>query len=66
MLGMTPKEAEICQYLAQGLPRKVIWDRLGISYHTLDIHLARIRKKCRRETTQQTCVFLANLSLASS
>jgi DNA-binding CsgD family transcriptional regulator len=65
MLGLSPQEMKICGPLAQGLPRKRIAEIIGISTHTLDIHLAHIRKKLRRETTAQTSVFLAQLAVSS-
>ena len=65
MLGLSPKEMEICLPLAEGIPRKIIAERVNISTHTLDIHLTHIRKKLKRETTAQASVFLAHLSATS-
>lgn len=65
MLGLSPKEMEICLPLAEGIPRKIIAERVNISTHTLDIHLAHIRKKLKRQTTLETAVFLANLNMSS-
>jgi DNA-binding CsgD family transcriptional regulator len=58
-IGLTPRENEIAWKLAKGWPRKQIADNFQISCHTLDIHLANIRKKCGCETTFQSGVKFA-------
>jgi DNA-binding NarL/FixJ family response regulator len=42
---MTTRELEVLQLLAQGLPNKVIANRLNISQHTVKFHVAAILAK---------------------
>jgi len=42
---MSPREMEVLQLLAQGLPNKVIANRLNISQHTVKFHVAGILSK---------------------
>lgn len=41
----TPREREVLQLMAQGLPNKIIAVRLGISQHTVKFHVAAILAK---------------------
>lgn len=43
--GMTPREIEVLELVAEGLPNKVIADRLGISDQTVKFHVASISGK---------------------
>ena len=45
--GITEREREILQLLVQGLAKKEIAARLGISFHTVDMHLRHIYEKLR-------------------
>src|SRR5262245_61225645 len=40
--SLTPREIEVLQLLAEGLPNKAIGDRLGISDQTVKFHVASI------------------------
>ncbi len=40
--SLTPREREVLQRLAEGLPNRAIADALGISDHTVKFHLASI------------------------
>lgn len=42
---LTPREREVLQLMAQGLPNKIIATRLGISLHTVKFHVAAILSK---------------------
>jgi DNA-binding NarL/FixJ family response regulator len=43
--SLTPRETEVLQLMAQGLPNKQIATRLGISLHTAKFHVAQILGK---------------------
>ena len=42
---LTPRETEVLQLMAEGLPNKIIASRLGISLHTAKFHVAQILGK---------------------
>lgn len=44
-IALTPRELEVMQVLAEGLPNKLIADRLGISDHTVKFHVNAILSK---------------------
>lgn len=56
--AFTTREKDVCARLADGFPRKIISAELRISLHTLDIHLANIRKKIPADTTFQAGLWL--------
>jgi DNA-binding NarL/FixJ family response regulator len=43
--GLTAREKKILELMTQGLIKKEIADRLGVSYHTVDTHLRNIYTK---------------------
>jgi DNA-binding NarL/FixJ family response regulator len=43
--ALTPREREVLQLLADGLPNKVIANRLSVSLHTIKFHVASILAK---------------------
>jgi DNA-binding NarL/FixJ family response regulator len=43
--GLTAREREILQCLVDGLPKKVIADKLFLSFHTIDMHMRGIYTK---------------------
>ncbi|MDE3137229.1 MAG: response regulator transcription factor [Acidobacteriota bacterium] len=43
--ALSPRESEVLALLAQGLPNKIIADRLGISGHTVKFHVSTILSK---------------------
>lgn len=45
--NLSSREIEILQLLVEGLPKKLIADRLSISYHTVDSHLRKIYEKLK-------------------
>ncbi len=47
---LTPREREVIQLMAQGLPNKNIAARLSISLHTVKFHVASILAKLRSES----------------
>jgi DNA-binding NarL/FixJ family response regulator len=48
--GLTDRERDILQQLIEGLAKKEIAARLGISFHTVDMHLRHIYEKLRVNT----------------
>jgi two-component system, NarL family, nitrate/nitrite response regulator NarL len=44
-IALTPRELEVTRLLAEGLPNKLIADRLGISDHTVKFHVNAILSK---------------------
>lgn len=56
---LSPREREVLTLLAQGLLQKEIADQLGISYHTVQTHTARIYEKLQvRSRAQAVAKFL--------
>ena len=45
MESLTPREIQVLELLAEGLPNKAIADRLGISDQTVKFHVASISGK---------------------
>jgi DNA-binding NarL/FixJ family response regulator len=43
--SLTPKEKEVLKYLSEGLSYKMVADRLGISYFTVNAHVKKIYEK---------------------
>jgi DNA-binding NarL/FixJ family response regulator len=48
--GLTDRERDILQLLVEGLVKKEIASRLGISFHTVDMHLRHIYEKLQVNT----------------
>lgn len=42
---LTPREMEVLKYLAEGLPYKMIADKISVSYFTVNNHVKKIYKK---------------------
>jgi two-component system response regulator DctR len=57
---LTPRETEVARQVCAGNPSKLIAAALDISTRTVEMHLARIRKKTQCQTTLQTALFLQN------
>jgi len=51
--GLSPRESEVLELMSQGLIKKEIADRLGLSYHTVDNHLRNIYSKLHVNTRSQ-------------
>ena len=43
--NLTPKETEVLKFLSEGLSYKVVADKLGISYFTVNSHIKKIYEK---------------------
>lgn len=59
---LTPREVEVAVQVCAGNPAKFIASALDISTRTVEMHLARIRKKTGCTTTMQMAVFLQKYS----
>ncbi len=46
-LGLTPRQLEVIELMAEGLPNKLICDRLRISEHTVKKHISAILQKLK-------------------
>jgi len=60
---LTPRETEVLQLLAQGLPNREIATKLGISDHTAKFHVNSILGKLGAETRTEAVVLAARLGL---
>jgi two-component system, NarL family, nitrate/nitrite response regulator NarL len=61
--ALTPREAEVLQLVAAGLPNKLIADRLGISEHTVRFHLTAIFGKLDAHTRTEAVTRAARLGV---
>ncbi len=63
MAELTDREAEVLEFLTQGLSYKEIAGRLDISAHTVNSHIKLIYRKLKVQSrTQAMVVYLANFS----
>lgn len=60
---LTPREAEVLDLVAEGLPNKLIADRLGISENTVKYHLASILSKLGVHSRTEAVIRAARLGL---
>lgn len=60
---LTPRERDVLDAVAAGLPTKSIATRLGSSARTVDVHRSRIMQKLGIESPVQLAHFLAVLSM---
>ena len=60
---LTPRELEVLQHLAQGLPNKSIARRLNISDHTVKFHVNAIMSKLGAQSRTEAVVKATQLGL---
>jgi DNA-binding NarL/FixJ family response regulator len=60
---LTPRELEVLQHLAEGLPNKAIARRLDISEHTVKFHVNAIRSKLGVQSRTEAVVRATQLGL---
>ena len=60
---LTPRESEVLQLLAQGLPNKTIAHRLDISEHTVKFHVNAIMSKLTAQSRTEAVVKATQLGL---
>lgn len=61
--ALTPRELEVLQHLAQGLPNKAIARRLDISDHTVKFHVNAIMSKLGAQSRTEAVVRATQLGL---
>jgi two-component system nitrate/nitrite response regulator NarL len=61
--GLSPREVEVLQLLAEGLPNKAIAHRLNISEHTVKFHVNAIMGKLGAQSRTEAAVRAARLGL---
>jgi len=61
--ALTPREAEVLQLVAAGLPNRLIAERLGISEHTVRFHLTAIFGKLDAHTRTEAVTRAARLGV---
>ena len=61
--SLTPREVEVLQLLAEGLPNKGIAQRLGISEHTVKFHVNAIMGKLGAQSRTEAVVQATRLGL---
>lgn len=60
---LTPRETEVLQLLAQGLPNKTIADRLNVSEHTVKFHVNAILGKLGVQSRTEAVILATRLGL---
>ena len=60
---LTPRELEVLQFLAEGLPNKTIAHQLGISEHTIKFHVNSILGKLGAQSRTEAVVRATRLGL---
>jgi two-component system, NarL family, nitrate/nitrite response regulator NarL len=63
--GLTPRESEVLALLAEGLPNKVIAQRLGISERTAKFHVESILGKLGAESRSEAIVIAARRGMVT-
>ncbi len=63
--SLTPREIEVLQLLSQGLPNKGIAQRLGISDHTVKLHVSAILGKLGVQSRGEAIVQAVRLGLVT-
>ncbi|MFD6040455.1 response regulator transcription factor [Streptomyces koyangensis] len=48
--SVSPRETQVVKYVARGFTYTQIANRLGISVHTVNTYIRRVRQKCEVET----------------
>lgn len=61
--ALTPRESEVLQLLAEGLPNKAIAHRLDISEHTVKFHVNAIMSKLEAQSRTEAVVRATQLGL---
>ncbi len=61
--GLTARELEVLQFLAEGLPNKAIAQKLGVSEHTIKFHVNAILTKLGAQSRTEAVVRATRLGL---
>jgi len=67
-IRLTPTQAKVMTLFSQGLKRKEVGTRIGVSMSTVDFHLEEVKHRCWRmnphkTTTKETVALLIRLGL---
>ena len=62
-VGVTPRELEVLQLLAEGLPNKAIADRMAISEHTVKFHINALMGKLGAQSRTEAVVLATRAGL---
>lgn len=62
-VGATPRELEVLQLLAEGLPNKAIADRMAISEHTVKFHINALMGKLGAQSRTEAVVIATRAGL---
>jgi ATP/maltotriose-dependent transcriptional regulator MalT len=65
-LGLTPRETEVLRLLAEGLPNKMIAERLVITEKTVSVHVSRILGKLDAGNRTHAAIMARRLGLLGS
>ena len=63
--GLTNKETEVLGYLSQGLSYKMVADKMGISYFTVNNHVKKIYEKLQVHSLSEAVSLMSKRSLLS-
>ncbi len=63
--GLTPRQVEILQLVAQGLPYKDVADRLCLSEHTIKYHMGEILQRLHLKNREEVVAYAARMGLSS-
>lgn len=64
--NLSPRQIEILQLVAQGLPYKEIGDRLSISEHTVKYHMGVILQRLNLKNREQAAAYALQTGIVSS
>ncbi len=62
--GLTPRQGEILQLVAQGLPYKDVADRLCLSEHTIKYHMGEILQRLHLKNREEVVAYAARMGLS--
>lgn len=60
---LTPRQVEILQFVAQGLPYKEVADRLSVSEHTIKYHMGEILQRLHMKNRKQVVDYASRIGL---
>jgi DNA-binding NarL/FixJ family response regulator len=64
-LGLSPRQLEVLQLIARGMPNKIICDQLGLAERTVKAHVTEVLRALGVSSRTQAALAAARLGLAS-